>query len=179
MGPGRECICCRDNKPSADVVNLPCDHEYCRDCIQELFTRASADESLFPPHCCAGHPLSPDPLQAFLTAAITEKHKEKEAEFGTPNRTYCSNAQCAVWLRPEQIVADVGTCLVCKQKTCAICKIPTHDEFCPAEEGLDAIFEMAKKWGWQHCTNCRNMVGMSTGCNYILFVQYPDIYFHY
>jgi hypothetical protein len=42
-----------------------------------------------------------------------------------------------------------------------LCKIPAHDEFCPAEEGLDAIFEMAKKWGWQRCINCRNMVGMS------------------
>jgi hypothetical protein len=100
-------------------------------------------------------------------------HKEKEAEFGTPNRTYCSNARCAVWLRPEQIVADVGTCPVCKQKTCARCKIPAHDDFCPAEEGLDAIFEMAKNWGWQRCTNCRNMVGMSTGCNEMLFVQGP------
>jgi hypothetical protein len=110
----REYTCCRDNKPFVDVVTLPCDHEYCRDCIQQLFTRASADESLFPPHCCADHPLSPDPLQAFLTVAITEKHKEKEAEFSTPNRTYCSNARCAVWLRPKQIVANVGTCPVCK-----------------------------------------------------------------
>jgi len=45
------CVACGDTKDFFDVARVPCDHEYCRECLASLFQASMKDESLFPPRC--------------------------------------------------------------------------------------------------------------------------------
>lgn len=47
----RRCISCLEHKKFFDVARAPCNHEYCRECLEELFETSLTDESLFPPRC--------------------------------------------------------------------------------------------------------------------------------
>ena len=48
----RRCEACRMDKKFFDAARVPCRHEYCRDCLEDLFETSLEDESLFPPNCC-------------------------------------------------------------------------------------------------------------------------------
>ncbi|KAI1325696.1 hypothetical protein F5Y16DRAFT_257327 [Xylariaceae sp. FL0255] len=48
----RVCEACQDQKHFAELFRAPCNHEYCRQCLERLFKDAIVDESLFPPRCC-------------------------------------------------------------------------------------------------------------------------------
>ncbi|KAK5109351.1 hypothetical protein LTR62_007120 [Meristemomyces frigidus] len=45
------CIACGDDMDFIDVARVPCNHEYCRPCLAQLFELSMTDESLFPPRC--------------------------------------------------------------------------------------------------------------------------------
>ncbi|PIA88747.1 hypothetical protein CB0940_07774 [Cercospora beticola] len=49
--PLRACIACAEEKDFFEVARVPCGHEYCRACLENLFSMAMKDESLFPPRC--------------------------------------------------------------------------------------------------------------------------------
>ncbi|KAL9581762.1 MAG: hypothetical protein Q9212_003700 [Teloschistes hypoglaucus] len=43
---------CMSRQEMGKIVNAPCGHLYCGDCIRRLFTDAIIDETLFYPRCC-------------------------------------------------------------------------------------------------------------------------------
>ncbi|KAK3700515.1 hypothetical protein LTR37_015916 [Vermiconidia calcicola] len=47
----RICVACGDEKDFFEVARVPCNHEYCRPCLESLFTLSMKDETLFPPRC--------------------------------------------------------------------------------------------------------------------------------
>ncbi|KFX97971.1 hypothetical protein V490_02511 [Pseudogymnoascus sp. VKM F-3557] len=59
------CEACGDETDFVDVGRVPCRHEYCRDCLQNLFKTAITDESLFPPRCC-GQQIPLNKVRIFL-----------------------------------------------------------------------------------------------------------------
>lgn len=46
------CIACQKLFRLSDTARVPCNHDYCRDCLQDLFRASITDDSLFPPRCC-------------------------------------------------------------------------------------------------------------------------------
>ena len=86
---------------------LPCDHVYCIKCLQDLFKRAMKDETLMPPRCC--QKMIPIDL-AQLTSTEIEVFFEKQLEYSSDERLYCSKPSCSAFISPIHIVDGIGFC---------------------------------------------------------------------
>ncbi|KAK8217970.1 hypothetical protein IWZ01DRAFT_562835, partial [Phyllosticta capitalensis] len=163
----RTCEACRDDKKWFGLARLPCRHEYCRGCLDQLFRASVQDESLFPPRCCRQRiPLTT--VRVFLNSGTANYFEEKAPEFETPNRTYCHVKRCSAWIPPRNIRDEVGTCPKCATTTCTICKQASHGTGdCPRDEGTNELLEIAALNGWQRCFRCRRMIMLSTGCHHM------------
>lgn len=163
----RRCEACRDEKKFFDVATLPhCRHDYCRDCLDQLFRLAMTDETLFPPRCCR-QPIPVRDVRIFLTADTAREFERKRPELETPNRTYCRVQTCLAWIPPRHIHNDVGTCPACFMTTCTICKGEAHFGDCPNDEATQLLLQTADTSGWQRCYKCRRVVELNYGCNHI------------
>ncbi|TVY18919.1 ATP-dependent RNA helicase DEAH11-like protein [Lachnellula arida] len=164
--PKSPCVVCEDIFENPVMATLPCDHKFCRNCLQELFQRSQIDETLFPPRCCESIP--PEQVREFLTPELIAMHEEKKVEFETADRTYCSNLQCHRFLRPEYITRDLGTCPTCNEITCTKCKTTAHEGGdCPRDEATEALLSHGREQGWRRCFSCRSLVEITFGCNHI------------
>lgn len=160
-----ECIACREVKP---IVEAPCQHLYCRDCVRHLFNNAVVDETLFPPRCCRQQiPVSL--VRRFLGPNLTISFERKAIEYGTTNRTYCSDATCATFIDPTHMHGSTGICprRGCGNLTCITCKRTEHVGACPREDPFEDTIRLAQEAGWQRCERCQNMVELRAGCNRI------------
>ena len=103
----RTCTACGDAVPFFHVARCPCSHEYCRECLTELFKASITDESLFPPRCCK----QPIPLQLnqiFLPSRVVRDFRAKEVEYSVENRTYCHQATCSAFIPPHAVQDDLS-----------------------------------------------------------------------
>lgn len=167
------CSCCFDLHPKFDILQLSCKdpeevdaHRYCRKCLKGLFKSCILDSSIFPPRCC----FKIIPLFScapFLPKALIERFIEKRDELDTTNHTYCSNPNCAKWIKPEHITADVATCVSCSRKTCASCKGKQHKGLCPEDQAVKQLMGMGQENKWKTCPECKNMVELDKGCYHI------------
>ncbi|KAI0850910.1 hypothetical protein F5Y00DRAFT_251917 [Daldinia vernicosa] len=161
--PGRDCLACGERKYFIDVARVPCSHEYCRECLAQLFRSAMSDESLFPPRCCRQNiPL--EKVLSFLPEELIREFRVKEVEFSTPRRTYCHQPECSAFIPPENYVGDIATCKDCGVQTCITCRGPSHKGDCPDDKDLQEVLELAQEYGWQQCYNCSSLIELSTGC---------------
>lgn len=169
--PKSSCVVCEDIFENPAMATTPCDHKFCRNCLQELFQRSQIDESLFPPRCCESMPL--EQVRGFLTPELIAMHEEKKVEFETVDRTYCSDLQCHRFLRPENITRDLGICPACNKSTCTVCKTPAHEGGdCPRDASTQAVLRYGTEQGWRRCFSCRSLVEIAFGCNHITYVSH-------
>ncbi|ROV93696.1 hypothetical protein VPNG_08837 [Cytospora leucostoma] len=103
------CVTCLEYVASCDVAKAPCNHNYCRQCLQELFKLSLTDESLFPPRCC-GQPITAEANRMFLSPQVVGEYQAKKLERDTPNRTYCHQPQCSAFIPPHFIRDEVARC---------------------------------------------------------------------
>ncbi|KUJ24245.1 uncharacterized protein LY89DRAFT_572440 [Mollisia scopiformis] len=161
------CVSCDEFLfPQEVEIDIPCNHMYCVQCIEELFSQSLVDESLFPPRCCK-QPIPVDNVREILAPDFIQTFQDKKQEIETVDRTYCSDPRCSIFMRPKNISGDRATCPTCQQVTCTMCKAPSHDGICPADEGTQQVLELARENGWQRCPVCQVMVSISTGCNHM------------
>lgn len=163
----RRCVACHEHKKFFDVIAAPCQHEYCRTCLQELFEASLSDESLFPPRCCR-RDISPQSVEIFLTGALKERFQQKLIEYNTRDRTYCHQPACSAFISGQNVEDEVAKCSVCSSHTCTICKAASHDgRDCPNDTTLQQMLDLAESQGWRRCYSCGRMVELDTGCNHM------------
>ncbi|KAL2818939.1 RING finger protein [Aspergillus granulosus] len=162
----RRCAACRERTEFVNVVRVPCQHEYCRSCLAELFKSSMIDESLFPPRCCR-QPIDMTIARIFLESDLVEQYYKKKVEFETPNRTYCYSSGCGVFINPSHINGEVATCPDCGHTTCTNCKRRAHTGDCPDDIALQQLLTTAQQHGWQRCYSCWRMVELEHGCNHM------------
>ncbi|KAI1321276.1 hypothetical protein F5Y16DRAFT_413784 [Xylariaceae sp. FL0255] len=164
----RACAACTDQKLPAQLYQSPCSHEYCQQCLEQLFKDATTDESLFPPRCC-NQPMPLDETRIYLDGKVVDEFRKKAIEFSTPNRTYCHNVNCAAFIPPTDSSESyaTATCDRCGSRTCTTCKGTSHGGDCPNDEQIQQVLELAREQGWQRCQNCLVMVELSFGCNHM------------
>ncbi|QRV74240.1 E3 ubiquitin-protein ligase [Ceratobasidium sp. AG-Ba] len=81
------------------AYKAPCGCFYDRDCLTELFDKATVDESLFPPRCC-NQQISFQVIRSILSPQLVRKFEQKAEEFKTTNRLYCHSPTCSAFLGP-------------------------------------------------------------------------------
>ena len=161
----RPCVSCEDLK---EVIEVPCRDAYCGDCLRELFTSATSDETLFPPRCCRQEiPLSL--VADSLGPNLVTTFQEKAIEFNTLDRTYCHNPQCATFIVPDRIEGTTGYCGTpgCGLSTCTLCKKGTHEGDCSDDNEFEETIKLGEEAGWQRCERCRMLIELDLGCYHI------------
>ncbi len=164
------CVACQESKPAFDIIQAPCEHRYCRECIGDLFETATTDESLFPPRCCRQN-IPVDTVKDLLSKALIERVEQKRVEFGTPNRTYCVWPTCSAFIPPDRIDGDIAVCPNCEQTTCTICKSAAHQGDCPNDTALQSLISTAEENNWQRCYQCRRLIELEIGCYHMTYAQ--------
>ncbi|KAI9722734.1 MAG: hypothetical protein M1812_001665 [Candelaria pacifica] len=148
---GTLCVSCRERKPTFDILEAPCEHTYCRECIIELFKTSIDDETLFPPRCCR-QIITLSSVRDFFDTAFIKIFEMKAIEFGTADRTYCAQRSCATFIPPRQIHGDLAVCSSCQQSTCTMCKGVEHKAGdCPKDMMTQRLLETARENRWQRC----------------------------
>lgn len=164
------CVACGDDKDFYDVARVPCKnkHEYCRECLAQLFEMSMTDESLFPPRC-DNVPIPLSLVRIFLPSDLAMRFDAKYAELSTKNRVYCHDPKCSTFIPKAAFgeESDVSTCPRCGKTTCAICKAPSHTGDCPEDTELQQLVDTANTEQWQRCLDCKRVVELETGCNHI------------
>ncbi|WKT54450.1 hypothetical protein QSH57_005034 [Fusarium oxysporum f. sp. vasinfectum] len=140
----RECIACNDQFPPLALFRSPCSHEYCRACLVGLVRSSFQDESLFPPKCC--RQTIPVEQGRWFSPQLVGQFRAKNLEFGTPNRTYCSEPSCSTFIPPVFIDG------------------PHHIGVCPSDTASQQVLQLADQNGWQQCYSCYRVVELETGC---------------
>lgn len=167
--PTHRCIACREETEFINVVRVPCQHEYCRSCLEELFTASMTDETLFPPRCC-GQSIAMNIAQIFLNSDLIQQYEQKKVEFETPNRTYCYNPQCSSFIPMVYIEDEIAPCFECGCTTCTICKARSHTGDCPNDTATQQLLAITQTNGWKRCRSCKRMIELDHGCNHMMLV---------
>ncbi|KAI1150465.1 hypothetical protein F4825DRAFT_468172 [Nemania diffusa] len=162
----RPCVACGEMNRFIDLARAPCQHEYCRECLNSLFQHAMLDESLFPPRCCR-QIIPVDANRFFLGSDLAEQFKKKAVELSTPNRNYCHRPTCSAFIPPSRVENGVAWCPQCNTPTCITCKGAAHQGDCPSDTELQRVLEVARQERWQRCPECRTMVELNVGCFHI------------
>ncbi|RMD42104.1 hypothetical protein DV735_g3034, partial [Chaetothyriales sp. CBS 134920] len=140
--PPAECTSCFDEFPVRDLVKLPCNHLYCKQCLTTLITTALQNESAFPPKCCLTE-IPPKMVIIPLDQQQRELYKEKAAEYSIPAGRRCV-------------------------KICSICRGLHHKKgLCPEDFGFRDTLDIAELEGWKRCYRCRTLVERNEGCRHI------------
>ncbi|MCJ1249153.1 hypothetical protein MMC30_006376 [Trapelia coarctata] len=161
------CVGCKDDHLVYDILQAPCGHFFCRWCFHQLAEAASRDESLYPPSCCQQIILLSS-SKYLLENELIKVLESKAEEFGTTNRTYCSDAACSEFIPIRHIRHDVAACLSCSKETCSMCKGPPHiDTECPDDPDEKELEALAKALKWARCPNCKRRIELETGCNHM------------
>ncbi|KAI0020947.1 hypothetical protein F4780DRAFT_790655 [Xylariomycetidae sp. FL0641] len=162
----RTCVSCTGQIRVSQLIQTPCQHDYCHQCLLQLIRLSFTDTTLFPPRCCRRDiPLSEH--QHVLGRELFDQFQAKALEHSTINPTYCHNAMCAVFLPPVYYESDIAMCFDCGSVTCSKCKGKAHPGACPQDAATKQVVEMARQEGWQRCYKCSGMVELKTGCNHI------------
>ncbi|KAE8307822.1 hypothetical protein BDV41DRAFT_553263 [Aspergillus transmontanensis] len=164
--PLHRCVACRDEVEFVNIARVPCRHEYCRSCLEDLFNASMTDESLFPPRCCR-QPINVNIARIFLKADLIQRYEKKKIEFETPNRTYCYVPECSTFINTSHIEGEVATCPSCSRTTCTSCKGRAHIGDCPNDSGMQHLLALAQENAWQRCYACWRLVELVHGCNHM------------
>lgn len=161
--PMRTCVACSEEKDFFQVIRVPCNHEYCRSCLDSLFAASMKDESLFPPRC-DNQEISLEWVRLWLSSEVAKEFEKKYDELSTKNRTYCHDPKCATFISESAYNGAVATCSKCKKTTCNSCKTPSHTGDCPEDEAMRQLIATADSQQWQRCYKCTAMVELEQGC---------------
>jgi hypothetical protein len=163
-----ECIACGEAVLHSKSHSNSCSHAYCSDCISTLFMKAVHDDSLWPPQCCESDmPIAK--IEHLLPIDLIPSVLARQAEMSVPivDRTYC--VSCSAFVPHDSVQQGTAVCHKCRTSTCTTCKRKAHFGSCQngVDQGLKKLEALAKKEGWQKCSNCLMIVQNHIGCNHM------------
>ncbi|KAF8438887.1 hypothetical protein L210DRAFT_2232242 [Boletus edulis BED1] len=163
------CVVCQDMIHSVEI-RAPCSHYFDIGCATHLFQSAIRNETLFPPRCC-GKKIPLSRVRPHLSRALIATFQQKQVEYGTLKRVYCSSPVCSRFLGPvsEGVGDQVYTCpaLGCRRRTCAKCRerhSGNQSHVCRPDAGATQVLELGQASGWARCPGCSHMIELQVGC---------------
>ncbi|KAL2419997.1 hypothetical protein ABEF95_001448 [Exophiala dermatitidis] len=176
-----QCAACLEEK--LNLILLPCGHQYCRPCLNELVREGLANRGSFPPRCCTS-PLAGainiTSIQAHLDRHLVTRYFNVVEEFSVPDPVYCANPVCSRLFQHgdlRDLLDDkFAQCTDCDSITCVECKqslqrhVGDNGRTCRENEDLmDAgDRQLANANRWKQCPNCKNLVEKTEGCNHVV-----------
>jgi hypothetical protein len=171
---GSACIACLAVFAEESLIQCPCDHKYCVQCLTEHF-RAGIQGVVFPPSCCYEEiPL--ELVRPHLSAKLQANYAAKKLAIDKPGTVHCALLSCQALIAPENISNGRATC-VCNTITCVGCKFIAHDDACPEESKKASLLRLAVTKGLCACYRCGELYDREFGCNPMTYMhQYQDTF---
>lgn len=168
-GPARcPCVACLTIFAEDSLIQCPCDHKYCAQCLTEHF-RAGLQGIAFPPSCC--YEEIPFTLaQPHLSIKLQANYAKKKRVIDNPGTIYCALLSCQALIAPENISNGRATC-VCMTITCVVCKFTAHDDACPEDTERAALLQLAVTQGLRACYRCGELYERDFGCNHMTYMS--------
>lgn len=167
----QECVACMEPLPAENMLECPCSHHYCNNCIENFVQAALADISIFPPQCCS-NPIPWSTIKPALTDSMAQKFEERLAEMNKPPpvpQTICSDKRCLAPIPADKVHDHVGVCPKCKRSTCTFCGNESHAGDCNNKKEWEKLEKTAKRRKWKMCPTCKAFVERTYGCNHIRY----------
>lgn len=165
--PLKNCQVCQIQQNVFELVECPCHHFYCNECMDRFVRAVLQDESRFPAQCCR-RDIPMTRLKQAISPELLKQYKEKRVEHHTKHPTYCHVAKCSEFILPKHIEQNVGRCRKCKASTCTICKGAVHQsKDCPEDPAALQLLRLAKEKHWRQCARCRQVVEKISGCHHM------------
>lgn len=163
------CSCCYDDHPTKDLVKLPCQHAYCKQCFRQLVHNALRAEANWPPRCCGLAPIDHNTCLRNIPRAVAGVYKQKRLEYSVPigQRYYCPVPDCGLFVPADKDNTPFRRAR-CKAKhaTCMDCRRATHGDAveCPRNADMELVQWIARQEGWRRCYRCLTMIEHTKAC---------------
>lgn len=160
------CTVCMEDNDSFDMVQAPCRHWYCRNCVLDGMEASFSSRSIF--QCCQQN-VPPALVADLLTANFHARYELLIAERTTHNTVYCANTKCGVFIHSANYHGpDLARCIQCGTETCRHCRTSNHaDRVCTVDETTEQVRALAAETGWKPCPSCGTMVERTEGCLHV------------
>jgi hypothetical protein len=158
------CIACLTTFSEESLIQCPCEHTYCDQCLAEHF-KASIQSLAFPPSCC-GQIIPLELAGPHLNIRLLASYNTKKAAIENPGVTHCALLSCQARIAPENISNGRATC-TCKTITCVMCKFVAHGDACPEDTDRAALLSIAVAEGLRACYRCGELYERIHGCNHM------------
>ena len=168
------CASCSDQRALEELVNISCDHQYCKDCFGHFMEASLATHDGFPPKCCK-IPIAYVTVAKNVSTAIFSRYSARQTEIKNATALYCGNRICGVKIEEDRINGLRATCKACLRDTCTQCRneFPQRvygrnvGHVCKKDKAREQVLALAKQEGWQTCYQCGNMVALNFGCHHM------------
>jgi hypothetical protein len=96
----KKCVCCLEEFRGHDTLfTSSCGHEYCRECMKQVFIISIKDEELYPPRCC-GKAIPTGIVLRILDDEELKAFRERALEWTVKDRLYCADPTCSTFIPP-------------------------------------------------------------------------------
>ncbi|KAH7179282.1 uncharacterized protein B0J16DRAFT_416967 [Fusarium flagelliforme] len=162
----KQCMVCGNRYSELGTFEARCGCIWCQNCLVERIELSMRDESCFPPECCGPSTILIHYWSPLISRKLLDRYLEKEVEFRTANRIYCSDKVCSTFITPLSIelAGGIARCSRCKKRTCTFCKQDWHEGICPVEEETQVVLRLAEQEGWRRCGKCHHLIELTIGC---------------
>ena len=160
------CAGCRDDLPRETMMQLPCEHSYCKECSTGYVEVALRLDSQFPPSCC-DLPITLAMLEGHIPSDLAEKYQEKQSEITAACTVMCATSWCGHAIHSQNFQMVQVRCPACCLDTCRECAGSHEGRLCHEQEERERLATIAGEKGWQACHSCGEVVELDHGCNHI------------
>ncbi|KAI0141401.1 hypothetical protein BJ166DRAFT_101294 [Pestalotiopsis sp. NC0098] len=165
--PEDYCVSCYEKKPASQVATVPCEHQYCGECLDSLFTSAANYQTPYPPRCCHAH-IGLAEYRYYLSVevimlCVAREHRNHTRRDGG----YCHDPKCAAMIPPTSLRENIGDCPKCGLETCLVCMEAAHEGPCAQDAPIQRVLDLGKKSGWQRCQSCGDLIELREGCRHM------------
>jgi hypothetical protein len=164
------CLSCEEPVAAETAYRAPCEHWYCRSCLEQLFRTALVHEALYPPRCCVALPWDEMRRQLPMHLCLDSNRRRAELDVPAGERVYCAQQACSLFLGDKRALGGTAICLKCNLDTCTSCESMSHAGPCSKEpdEATQQMLHLASEQGWQMCQECGRVVDLIPGgCNHM------------
>ena len=142
----QSCAGCGDGLPRETMMQLPCEHSYCKECSTEYVEVALRLDSQFPPSCC-DVPITLAMLEGHISSGLSDKYQERQSEITAACTVTCATSWCGHAIHSQNFQMVQVRCPACCLETCRECAGSHEGRLCHEQKERERLATLAGEKG--------------------------------